>query len=515
MSSRNIEKKGRKAQARIVRISPSESVVLNSADRAPFVIHVEVLEGDLDFDPDRRQNAEDLRRALQEREKGVGAGYAGASRATSRSSLESGGVEMRRGSSLGAPISPLPSPGAEDAGDMSVSRPATKHVEETPPPSEPSEEMDLVEQLYGDISLRDAPIPEPTTEEEEIHNRSVDEQAWARQSALEDDLTPSTSSSAGPTTPHLNGASSSKPSLSSTTPSRSTARTASTRPATSLDDYAGRMRMAAIMLAQLDASQAMSKGVVATGTAAAGTLVGLPVATVAGLGGAVGAGLGAVASRFTRRDSIAPPHSTASGNSQSGQASMGTIANLDTASAAEGASAVAGAPSLAPPSAPGGSASPPPPPAHRPRVLAATDAAAIRTRIMNEMMALEEERMARMRDDGRARSGWTPSSGMEDGAVVLRAVSKDDPSGAFPLPFRLSSRRSWPFSFAGAVLSESFAGKTARIRAASPYGHLPSWNVISVIVKTGADLRQEQFAIQLIKEFGRIWSEEKCPSWVC
>ncbi|ORY77279.1 kinase-like domain-containing protein [Leucosporidium creatinivorum] len=497
MSSRGIEKKGRKAQARIVRISPSESVVLNSADRAPFVIHVEVLEGDLDFDPDRRQNAEDLRRALQEREKGVGAGYGGASRPTSRSSLESGGVEMRRGSSLGAPISPLPSPGTEDAGDMSISQPTKKPVEETPPPSEPSEEMDLVEQLYGDISLRDAPIPEPTEEEEEIHNRSVDEQAWARQSALEDDSTPSNSSSAGPATPHTTGASLSKPSLPSDATSRTPVRSASARPATSLDDYAGRMRMAAIMLAQLDASQATSKGVVATGTAAAGTLVGLPVATVAGLGGAVGAGLGAVASRFARRDSMAPPPPTVGGNSQAGQGSMGTIANLDTASAAEGASAIAGAPSLAapPPSTPGAATSAPPPPAHRPRVLAATDAAAIRTRIMNEMMALEEERMARMRDDGRARSGWTPSSGMEDGAVVLRAVSKDDPSGA--------------------VLSESFAGKTARIRAASPYGHLPSWNVISVIVKTGADLRQEQFAIQLIKEFGRIWSEEKCPSWVC
>lgn len=67
---------------------------------------------------------------------------------------------------------------------------------------------------------------------------------------------------------------------------------------------------------------------------------------------------------------------------------------------------------------------------------------------------------------------------------------------------------------AGAVFRESFASKKARIRAASPYGHLASWNVISVIVKTGADLRQEQLAIQLIKVFGQIWKEEACPSWV-
>jgi hypothetical protein len=35
-----------------------------------------------------------------------------------------------------------------------------------------------------------------------------------------------------------------------------------------------------------------------------------------------------------------------------------------------------------------------------------------------------------------------------------------------------------------------------------------------VIVKTGADLRQEQLAVQLIREFGRIWQDEKCGCWV-
>ena len=58
------------------------------------------------------------------------------------------------------------------------------------------------------------------------------------------------------------------------------------------------------------------------------------------------------------------------------------------------------------------------------------------------------------------------------------------------------------------MFRESWAAKKARIRAASPYGHLPSWDVFSVIVKTGADLRQEQLAVQLIGEFGRIWEEK-------
>lgn len=443
-SATSSDKKKKKNQARIVRISPSESVVLNSADRAPFVIHVEVLEGDLDFDPDRRQNAEDLRRALQERENGVGGG------ARRPGSLESGrlegkGVEMRRGASLGA--NHLPSSSSNSAASSSSGiavvesdlgskeTVVVRHKREPSTPAEPREEMDLVEQLYGDVSIRD-PIKEPEAEEEEIHNRSVDEQAWARRNdgnatSQDDSLAPPAdqgSSSAPPSPDPSRPPSTGPPTTPATNVVQPGGRSIANRPAISLDDYAERMRMAAIMLAQLDASQTASLGVVATGTAAAGTLVGLPVATVAGIGGVVGAGLGAVASRlpFTRRDS------------QAGQASMGTRASLDTASAADGTSAVAGAPPPLPlvgtTSSPLSGAStglPPPPPTQRPRLLSPTDAAAIRNRIMNEMMALEEERMARMREDGRTRSKWSAAgSGVEDGAVVMRAVNKDDPSGA-------------------------------------------------------------------------------------
>jgi phosphatidylinositol kinase/protein kinase (PI-3 family) len=41
-----------------------------------------------------------------------------------------------------------------------------------------------------------------------------------------------------------------------------------------------------------------------------------------------------------------------------------------------------------------------------------------------------------------------------------------------------------------------------------------NWDCVSVIVKTGADLRQEQLAVQLIQEFERIWREEKIQCWV-
>jgi phosphatidylinositol 4-kinase len=54
----------------------------------------------------------------------------------------------------------------------------------------------------------------------------------------------------------------------------------------------------------------------------------------------------------------------------------------------------------------------------------------------------------------------------------------------------------------------------SRVRAVSPYGHLANWKCASVIVKIGSDLRQEQLAIHLIKEFSRIWFEERCQCFV-
>ena len=53
--------------------------------------------------------------------------------------------------------------------------------------------------------------------------------------------------------------------------------------------------------------------------------------------------------------------------------------------------------------------------------------------------------------------------------------------------------------------------KLARIKAASPYGHLPGWNMQSVIVKASADMRQEQLACQLIQVISQIWDETLGP----
>ncbi|GAA5889298.1 hypothetical protein JCM8208_007833 [Rhodotorula glutinis] len=588
----------RRKQARIVRISPSEASVLNSADRAPFVIYVEVLEEDLDFDPDRRSNWEDLRRALRERdglsnpslsaagakakENADKAEKASAARRSLESALERAGparesapltsqeqasvhggelsssTRSTTGTSSPAVAPPSPrTPFAERADFALGSGFDTMSPTDGDLGGGPAGEMDLVEQLYGDMSLRDDPLfqdggegPNGTDADVEIHNREADELAWKRKdearrasvtsvgsaasssrrqqrqrasvssiSSIADD------SSRGSRQPKAArrasgsgaGAGAGGPSGGGAASARPGGRSISTRAPISLDDYADRMRMAAVMLAQLDASQTASRGVVGAGTAAAGTLVHLPVATVAGIGGVVGAGLGAglgaVKARLSKRETPA---------ASAGQGGAGTRASLDTMSAAEGTSSLAGQPPLnaqvaalshaaaeansttgSAPSASAvavgasGSSTPAPLPTQRPRVLAPQDAAAIRERIMSEMLALEEERMERMRGEA---AGWGKggkdrgAARTEDNSVVLRAVNKDDPSGA--------------------VLGESYTAKKARIRAASPFGHLPHWSLLSCIVKTGADLRQEQLAVQLISEFGRIWSEEKCPGWV-
>lgn len=50
-----------------------------------------------------------------------------------------------------------------------------------------------------------------------------------------------------------------------------------------------------------------------------------------------------------------------------------------------------------------------------------------------------------------------------------------------------------------AALKEPWEEKVQRIREASPYSHLPGWQLRAAIVKCGDDLRQELMAYQLLK----------------
>ena len=65
-----------------------------------------------------------------------------------------------------------------------------------------------------------------------------------------------------------------------------------------------------------------------------------------------------------------------------------------------------------------------------------------------------------------------------------------------------------------AVFGEAWQAKKERIRTTSPYGWMKNWDLLSVIVKTGSDLRQEAFACQLIRVCHKIWVDAGVDVWV-
>ena len=86
---------------------------------------------------------------------------------------------------------------------------------------------------------------------------------------------------------------------------------------------------------------------------------------------------------------------------------------------------------------------------------------------------------------------------MENDAMtggIQRKGDRDDPSAA--------------------TFGEAWEQKKERIRRSSPYGLAKNWDLISVIVKTGDDLRQEAFACQLIGVCSKVWDEHGVDVWV-
>ena len=51
------------------------------------------------------------------------------------------------------------------------------------------------------------------------------------------------------------------------------------------------------------------------------------------------------------------------------------------------------------------------------------------------------------------------------------------------------------------VFTETAKEQEARIRKNSPFGGLLTWKLMRIIVKSNDDIRQEQFAMQLISQF--------------
>ncbi|WVQ80010.1 hypothetical protein IAT38_002111 [Cryptococcus sp. DSM 104549] len=442
-----------KGHSRVVRISPGDSVVLNSAERAPFLLHVEILVGDLDFEPTRRENRELLKKIvvaedMKKRKRDGGAGGPVGGGGVGEGYFGGGGHQDGFGSLMPASVPAEPASPRERNGKSESGREEVAAEEKEIKPDE-VEEVDLVEQLYGaKLSVHDVlpdlseSIPLPSAPK----NKQLDLAAWDRRSPAPS-RRPSTQSvsvlgSPSPLSPDpfsanvvnspLAGDSLDVPGLRSG-PSTPALPVSSTMPspkrAITLEDYSERMRTAAVMLAQLNASL-------------------VPVVPE---------------NQSSNSSSWIPGTGWITGSNKD----RGTPDAKDPTSAAGGK-----------------------------LKLAAAQAAAIRERIMEEMMSLEEERVERMTDRPQGveiEEGPKEGQTAEDEGIVRRELSKSDPSAA--------------------VFKESWNAKKSRIRASSPWGHLVNWDVISVIVKTGADLRQEQLATQLIERFSRIWKEENCECW--
>ncbi|KAI9304177.1 kinase-like domain-containing protein, partial [Cunninghamella echinulata] len=140
---------------------------------------------------------------------------------------------------------------------------------------------------------------------------------------------------------------------------------------------------------------------------------------------------------------------------------------------------------------------------------------AIRQRIIDQMISLEEQRLGSTPTLTSNNNEKSSSSTLMENTFIQQQTSdnnllKDDQGLQSEQQLAMINNDD-PSAI---VFSEDWEVKKERIRKNSPYGHLPNWQLISVIVKQGADLRQEQFAIQLIREMQKIWQDAGVDAWV-
>lgn len=154
------------------------------------------------------------------------------------------------------------------------------------------------------------------------------------------------------------------------------------------------------------------------------------------------------------------------------------------------------------------------------------EVAAIRARIIASMQSLEEQSFenddtqtptfdAIMANANVAAAGADPdeideertvTNAINSGAGIAR-MENDQKTGGV----QRKADRDDP---SAATFGEAWSAKKERIRKSSPYGWMKNWDLLSVIIKTGADLRQEAFACQLIRVCDKIWLEAGVPVWV-
>lgn len=361
--------------------------MLNSAERAPYLLLIEILHDDLDFDPAKRNNKEILKKiVLKEIEKEGSSkdldAFSGRVPIPHHSRTTSGTEHNLAEASIGNDTDEIRNTPAITVSAFPLSPMSPGTLED-------DEEVDLVEQLYGNddaLNNREVDLSESIVLPPPPRNRDLDVLTWSR-------------SSSTPQTPMVENDAPfyQTPSLSvSGIPRRSVGLGIQPEPPTdhspngsprvlSLDEYSERMRTAAVMLTQLNASMAREPTI--------------PVPPTPSLdSSALTAPLRWIVS--TPILSVMPGSSSnGSGSGSSDDAHMPV----------------------------------PPTPAPMRMKLQPSEAAAIRERIMGEMLALEEERMARMREGGVGEGvlrlgGEEGVKSAEDERIIRKELSKADPS---------------------------------------------------------------------------------------
>ncbi|KAI9100667.1 kinase-like domain-containing protein [Phlyctochytrium arcticum] len=391
---------------KVARISPSDAVVLNSADRVPFLITVEVLE--------------DSRNAT------VGGGMDDPYGQSSLNLLDNQQNATGRKASISVTVEQPSSEAGEDR-KTSGSEPELLSPSDAEQEKAAKYHRIVIDRRKSSVSLN------------------------SRKSISPMDPTSPDAPFSSPVIRQINGFENSKEAETST-------------PMSKADEFAERMRTAAVMLAQL--YQQQQRELLPQAPSVAGTPSHLSNSPVV-----VGAG-GLPATHISRYSSF--PQGNA-GHASTPTPTSGTI--------------------------------PIAPTNRRNYQKFKADFESIRNRLIKEMVTLEEQRVqalaAQLKEQEQSSimvdDGGTDEVLPEGEEQSLRARCQvrdtDDPSAA--------------------VFQETWDTKVERIRRASPYGSDPRWRLLSMIVKSGADLRQEQLALQLIKEIQRIWREADVPVWVC
>ncbi|KAK5137918.1 hypothetical protein LTR08_006687 [Meristemomyces frigidus] len=159
-----------------------------------------------------------------------------------------------------------------------------------------------------------------------------------------------------------------------------------------------------------------------------------------------------------------------------------------------------------------------------------TEVAAIKAKIIASMQSLEEQSF--MNDDAFATPSFDTIMAKAD-ATASHAEAEDLENGDADAPTdpnlntgkgaaRMENdamtggiqRKGDRDDPSAATFGEAWEQKKERIRRSSPYGWVKSWDLVSVIIKTGDDLRQEAFACQLIAVCSKIWAEHEVDVWV-